>query len=98
MVKRKGLPGRTPNTFAPLIRGAGDGFGVRMTALAFDAASAEFVDWAKAPAVVNVKASASAGARRMAFMMVRGFWVTQLRSDGRPDRVHRSLSRKTVRE
>ena len=29
IVKRNGLPGRTPTTFAPLIRGRGEGFGVR---------------------------------------------------------------------
>ena len=29
-LKKKGLPGRTPNTFAPLIRGSGEGGGVRM--------------------------------------------------------------------
>src|ERR1043166_4225906 len=32
IVKRNGDPGRTPKTFALLIRGAGPGFGVRTTA------------------------------------------------------------------
>ena len=31
-VNRKGEPGRTPNTRAPLMRGLGDGFGVNTTA------------------------------------------------------------------
>ena len=32
IAKRKGFPGRTPKTFALLMRGAGEGRGVRMTA------------------------------------------------------------------
>jgi hypothetical protein len=32
MVKRKGDPGLTPNTLAPLMRGLGDSLGVRITA------------------------------------------------------------------
>ena len=38
MVNRNGLPGRTPNTRAPLIRGEAAGFGVRMTAASRGAA------------------------------------------------------------
>ncbi len=30
MANKKGRPGRAPNTLAPLIRGFGEGFGVRM--------------------------------------------------------------------
>lgn len=39
-LKKKGLPGRTPNTFAPLIRGSGEGGGVRMYLLMSSAKAA----------------------------------------------------------
>jgi hypothetical protein len=39
-LKKKGLPGRTPNTFAPLIRGSGEGGGVRMCLLRDSSAKA----------------------------------------------------------
>src|SRR5262249_19678568 len=38
IVNKKGFPGRTPKTFAPLMRGFGDGFGVRTTASSCGAA------------------------------------------------------------
>src|SRR4051794_19848425 len=41
-VKMNGLPGRTPNTFALLMRGLGEGFGVRIIA---GSIAGRFVDW-----------------------------------------------------